>query len=175
MDALAHEFCRLQGLHFIFLDGLCPSAVFQPSHVMNDNQPPRPPNYNQPPQPTQRQPSSEYQQLSREQHRWDTVHQDVITTRLVRGIYYLGGALEILLSLRFLLQLLGANRDNLFARFIYNLSWAFATPFQNLFATPTFSEGNNIFDTNIIVAMIAYGILTLLAIRLIWVFRVEQP
>jgi hypothetical protein len=145
---------------------------------MNDNQPPRPPNYNNPSQPptppTQRQPVSEQQRLSREQHRWDTVHHDVVTTRFVRGIYYLGGALEVLLVLRFLLQFFGANRDNLFARFIYNLSWAFTAPFQNLFATPTFGGGNNIFDTNIIVAMIAYGILTLLAIRLIWVFRVEQ-
>jgi YggT family protein len=141
---------------------------------MNDQQPPRPPHGDRPPQPTSPLSPSERQRLHTVQHRWDTVYQDVITTRIVRGIYYLGGALQLLLGLRFLLQLSGANRDNLFARFIYNFSAPFAAPFDGLFNPPTFGDGANIFDTNILVGMVGYSILVLLAIRLIWVFRVER-
>lgn len=141
---------------------------------MNDQQPPRPPQGDRTSQPQNTPLPSERQRLHTVQHRWDTVHQDVVTTRIVRGIYYLGGALELLLALRFLLQFSGANRDNLFARFIYNLSGPFAAPFDGLFSPPTFGGGANIFDTNLLVAMVSYSILVLLAIRLIWVFRVDR-
>lgn len=139
---------------------------------MND-QPPRPPRDNSSPSPNGYPQGSDRQRLQAAQHRWDTVHQNIVTTRVVRGIYYLGGALEILLALRFLLLLFGANQDNLFARFIYNFSAPFAAPLSNLFPAPSFGS-TNIFDINIIVGMVAYAILTLLAVRLIWVFWVEQ-
>ncbi|MGL4618054.1 MAG: YggT family protein, partial [Chroococcidiopsis sp.] len=43
-------------------------------------------------------------------------------SKLVQIIYFLAGALGMLLLLRMILRLFGANPDNTFAQFIYNLS-----------------------------------------------------
>lgn len=50
-----------------------------------------------------------------------------------RVIYLIGGIIIALLSFRFLLSLLGANRENTFASLIYGLSYPFAAPFFGLF------------------------------------------
>lgn len=87
--------------------------------------------------------------------------------RLINGVYYLIGALEILLVLRFVLRASGANIENSFAGFIYNLSGPFVAPFSTLFISPTAEGARYIFDLNLLAAMIAYGILGLLAGRLV--------
>ena len=74
---------------------------------------------------------------------------------IVNSIYWLGGIIEILLMLRFVLRLFGANTQNEFARFINNLSAPFIAPFSTLFISPTSDGGANIFDVNIVIAIIA--------------------
>lgn len=52
---------------------------------------------------------------------------------ITRVIYLIGGIIIALLGFRFLLALLGANRDNAFASFIYGVSHPFVAPFFGLF------------------------------------------
>jgi hypothetical protein len=49
-----------------------------------------------------------------------------------RIIYIIGGVLLTLLALRVLLSLLGANRANGFADFIYGVTYPFVAPFFGL-------------------------------------------
>lgn len=87
--------------------------------------------------------------------------------KLVQIIYFLTGALGMLLLLRMVLRLFGANPDNTFAEFIYNLSEPFYAPVANLFGTPKFGN-SQIFEINALVAIAAYAILGWLVGRLVW-------
>ena len=87
--------------------------------------------------------------------------------RLVQVIYFLTGALNILLLLRVVLRLLRANPANEFARFIYNLSHSFVVPFANLFRRPVF-EKSEVLDINALVAILVYALLAWLVTRFIW-------
>ncbi|MFN5398496.1 MAG: YggT family protein [Pseudanabaena sp.] len=86
---------------------------------------------------------------------------------IINSIYWLGGILEILLVLRFVLRLFGANPQNEFARLINNLSAPFIAPFSTLFISPTSEGGANIFDVNIVIAIIAYALLSYLLVSLV--------
>ena len=88
-------------------------------------------------------------------------------TRVINIIYYLTGALVILLLLRIILSLLGANPENQFARVIYNLSTPFVAPFANLFSNPNI--GTSQFDVNALVALLVYALLAWLVARLVWI------
>jgi YggT family protein len=83
---------------------------------------------------------------------------------IVNSIYWLLGLLEILLGLRFLLRLFAANPQNEFARLINNLSAPLIAPFSTLFISPTFSGTSYIFDVNIVIAIVAYALLSYLII-----------
>jgi hypothetical protein len=86
----------------------------------------------------------------------DRVSGPVFARRLV---YYIGGALLILLALRFVLALLGANRANPFADFIFSLSTPFVAPFFGLFAyEPVY--GQFAFELGTLVAIAVYGAVT---------------
>ncbi len=86
---------------------------------------------------------------------------------IINTIFWLVGTLEILLGLRFLLRLFGANNQNEFARLINNLSAPFIAPFSTLFISPVFGSGAYIFDVNIAIAVVAYALLSYLAISLV--------
>jgi uncharacterized protein YggT (Ycf19 family) len=86
---------------------------------------------------------------------------------IINSIYWLGGILEILLVLRFVLRLFGANPQNEFARLINTLSAPFIAPFSTLFISPTSEGGANIFDVNIVIAIIAYALLSYLLVSLV--------
>lgn len=89
-------------------------------------------------------------------------------SRVITVIYSLVGALEVLLAFRFGLRLSGANPENPFAAFIYALSSPFVAPFSTLFISPTSANAAYIFDVNVLVAMIAYGVVGLVVGTLIW-------
>jgi YggT family protein len=86
---------------------------------------------------------------------------------ILNTIFWLVGALEILLGIRFLLRLFAANPQNEFARLINNLSAPFVAPFSTLFISPTFGGGAYIFDVNIAIAVVAYALLSYLAASLV--------
>ena len=105
--------------------------------------------------------------LRQEENRLGTARRSNTYMWLVNSIYWLAGMLEILLGLRFILRLFGANPQNEFAQFINNLSAPFIAPFSTLFISPTSGGGANIFDINIVIAIIAYALLSYLTVSLI--------
>ncbi len=74
-----------------------------------------------------------------------------------RVIYLLGGILLGLLAIRFLLSLLGANRNNGFADFIYGVTHPFVSPFFGLF---NYREqfGVSRFEFETLIAMVVYAL-----------------
>lgn len=110
---------------------------------------------------------TESRRLQLAKHNAKAARIGLIADRLINAVYYLIGALEILLGLRLILRVSGANTDNVFASFIYNLSEPFVAPFSTLFVSPTAEGSRYIFDVNLLVAMLVYALLGLLASRLI--------
>ncbi len=62
--------------------------------------------------------------------------------------------IEIILGLRFLLHLIGANPSAPFASWIYGISGVFLWPFIGLVGTP--AAGGVVFDTTTLIAMLVY-------------------
>jgi serine/threonine protein kinase len=73
--------------------------------------------------------------------------------------------LEILLVLRFLLRLLGANQDSGFVTFLYNLSHVFVGIFNGIFNDQAIGT-SHVIETSTTMAMIFYGLLFLIVWRL---------
>jgi hypothetical protein len=73
-----------------------------------------------------------------------------------RVIWYIAGFIITLLAIRFVLFMLGANRDSGFVDFIYGISGVFAAPFQGIFPAPVY--GQFFFDTASLVAMAVYAL-----------------
>ncbi|MBD2178646.1 YggT family protein [Pseudanabaena sp. FACHB-1998] len=105
--------------------------------------------------------------LRQEENRLGVAQRSNVYYGIVNSIYWLGGIIEILLMLRFVLRLFGANTKNEFAMFINGLTAPFIAPFSTLFISPTSDGGANIFDVNIVIAIIAYAILSYLLISLV--------
>lgn len=86
-----------------------------------------------------------------------------------RIVWFIAGVLLTILALRFVLVLLGANRTNGFADFVYSISHPFAAPFFSLF-NYDLNYGVSHFELSTLVAMavyalVAYGIAKLVTIR----------
>ncbi len=105
--------------------------------------------------------------LHQEEQRLGTARRSTAFMWIVNSIYGLTGMLEVLLVLRFVLRLFGANRQNEFAQMINTLSAPFIAPFSTLFISPTSAAGANIFDVNILIAIAAYALLSYLIVSLI--------
>lgn len=90
-----------------------------------------------------------------------------------RIIYYITGVLLTLLAFRFVLSLLGANRNNGFADFIYSLSYPFVAPFFGLFGY-TMRYGVSRFEIETVVAMLVYAVVAFGIVQLIRIARKES-
>ena len=75
--------------------------------------------------------------------------------------------LEALIALRIGLKLIGANPNNPFAAFVYNVSHIFLFPFEGLVGTPAF--GGMVLELSSIIAMVVYALLFLVVERIVWV------
>jgi uncharacterized protein YggT (Ycf19 family) len=83
-----------------------------------------------------------------------------------RIVWLVAGIVMGLLALRFLLRLLGANPNNGFADFIYNLSYPFAAPFFGLFNyTAQLNTGRFEFET--LIAILVYALVAWLIARVV--------
>lgn len=80
----------------------------------------------------------------------------------------------MLLLLRVLLRLEGANPNNRFAQVIYSLSIPFVAQFANLFGTQTLGKAQ-VFEINTLVALAAYLIRGWLVARLVWLIGSRTP
>jgi len=87
-----------------------------------------------------------------------TVTQQTPTSGVVifqRVVWYLTGAIIVLLLMRVALQLLGANDSAGFVSFVYSLSGMFAAPFFGIFSYEP-SYGKSYLEVSTIVAIVVY-------------------
>ena len=94
-------------------------------------------------------------------------NQNSTTARIVNIVYFLFGALELLLAVRVLLHLIGANAGNGFASFIDGLSAPFVALFASLMHNPVFGT-TAVLEITTIIAIIVYAILAWLIGRVVW-------
>jgi hypothetical protein len=94
-------------------------------------------------------------------------NQNSVVARIVNIVYFLFGALELLLAVRLILYLIGANLDNSFASFITDLSDPFVALFASLLKNPTLGT-TGVFEVTTLIAMLVYTIVVWLMSRLIW-------
>jgi YggT family protein len=94
-------------------------------------------------------------------------NQNSSVARIVNIVYYLFGALELLLAIRVVLHLVGANADNGFASLIYGVTAPFTALFASLLQNPVLSPTST-FEITTLIAMIAYAILAWILGRFIW-------
>jgi hypothetical protein len=87
------------------------------------------------------------------------------TAQLVRIIWAGLGGLEILLGLRVLLLLIGANPENGFTQFIQAITLIPAAPFAGI--TPAWFSGNIVFEVSTIIAMMVYWLAAWIFVRVI--------
>ena len=94
-------------------------------------------------------------------------HQNSAVARIVNFVYLLFGALELLLVVRVIFNLISVNPDNSFARFIDDLSSPFVALFASLLNNPTLGT-TGVLEVTTLIAMLVYAIVAWLLARLIW-------
>lgn len=87
--------------------------------------------------------------------------------RTSRIIYFVMGFLEVLLALRFLFRVIGADPNNGLVNFIYNFTGVFVGPFNGIFNDQTLQRGN-VIEVSTLLAMAMYAILTYGIIQLLY-------
>jgi YggT family protein len=75
--------------------------------------------------------------------------------RVKQVIYFIASAIGVLILMRFVLLMLGANPANGFANFIYTVSAFFVRPFLSLFGGDP-QYGNSVFEFSSLVAIAVY-------------------
>jgi hypothetical protein len=84
---------------------------------------------------------------------------------MIAGIIYaIGGFINAVIGLRFVLRLLGANPASPFVDWIYDWSTPFVTPFAGIFGQDASVAGNgvvttSVFDWTALIALIIFGII----------------
>ena len=86
-------------------------------------------------------------------------------TRAKQVIYFIFGAINVLLMIRFVLLLLGANEVSPFVNLIYGLSRVFVLPFRGIFAEPNL--GASVFEWSALVGIVVYSLLAYGLVRVV--------
>lgn len=73
-------------------------------------------------------------------------------------IYFLLAVLEVILGLRFIFRLLGANQGNSFTLALYDFSHIFVGPFNGIFNDQTIGS-KSVFELSTLVAMLIYALI----------------
>jgi YggT family protein len=94
-------------------------------------------------------------------------NQNSTTARIVNIVYFLFGVVEVLLTLRVVLHMIGANPANGFASLIDGLSYPFIFLFSTLVQNPSLGAPA-VLEITTLIAMIVYGILAWLIGRMVW-------
>lgn len=84
-----------------------------------------------------------------------------------RAVWFIFGLISIIIAIRFVFLLLGANRGAAFTDLIYSVSAPFVAPFVGIFGEPTY--GKSVFELSSVLAIVIYlligwGIVKLLTI-----------
>lgn len=117
---------------------------------------------------------TEYKEVSTSQHEAGQ-GQRVTSFKITQLIWWVLGLLEALLGLRFLFKLIGANPNNPFAVFLYELTDFFVRPFATLTGAP--AAGNMVFEFSTLITMIVYALIAWGLERLLYVifYRPRGP
>ena len=83
--------------------------------------------------------------------------------QIARLIWSILALLEIMLGLRFMLKLIGANAASGFGTFVYGVTGLFVKPFAGL--VPTWNAGASILEVNTLVAMAIYALFFWVVVR----------
>lgn len=102
--------------------------------------------------------------------RHSQVHTEVhrpIEVVISRIVMYVFGVIEVLIAIRFVLELLGANAEAGFVKLIYAISDVFMVPFTAIFGTQRVAGST--FELSALVAiavyaLVAWGIVTLIRV-----------
>jgi len=91
-------------------------------------------------------------------------------------VYYIFGALEILLAFRLVLKIAGASTASAFVRLIYGISRFFVMPFEGIFRRFSSQglETTSVLEPSTIVAIIVYAILAVGIVKLIRISSGEE-
>jgi hypothetical protein len=73
-------------------------------------------------------------------------------------VYFVLGVLEVILSLRFVFRLLGANQGSAFVAALYNISHVFVGPFDGIFNDQAIGS-SSVFEVSTLVAMLIYALI----------------
>lgn len=87
-----------------------------------------------------------------------------------RIVWFIAGLISVIIALRFVLLLLGANREAGFTDFIYSLSAPFVAPFVGIFGEPAY--GTVVFEISSLLAIVIY---LLIAWGLAKLFTLTRP
>ncbi|HET6351678.1 MAG TPA: YggT family protein [Coriobacteriia bacterium] len=79
-----------------------------------------------------------------------------IETVLARIVWFVFGLIEVLIAIRFVLELFGANAEAGFVKFMYAVSDIFMTPFNAVFSTSRVSGAT--FEWSALVAIATYAL-----------------
>jgi hypothetical protein len=88
-------------------------------------------------------------------------------------IFFVFGAIGVLLAIRFVLLLLAANPASSFVRLIYGLSQPFVLPFNGIFGEPTF--GGSVMEWASLVAIVVYSLVAYGIARLLELIYAPAP
>jgi hypothetical protein len=91
---------------------------------------------------------------------WQRKHR---TAQIIRAVT---GVVVLLIGLRFVLLLLGANPDAAFTRLLYGITAPLVFPFQEVFPDP--QRSGRMFEVASLLAMIIYGLLGFIIARFVY-------
>ncbi len=98
-----------------------------------------------------------------------TYHSVQPAYRASQVVWYVAGIIEVILGLRFVLRLIGANPSAGFVDGVYTLSRPLVSPFDGIVHNASVS--GSVFDWNTIIAMAVYWIVAWAIVRLFFIGR----
>jgi hypothetical protein len=90
-----------------------------------------------------------------------------------RVVVFIFGIVQLLIGLRIVLLLLGADRSNALVRGIYDLSAVLIAPFEGILKTDAVGRGGSVLDVAALVALVGWTVLELIIIAAIGIARRE--
>ena len=78
-------------------------------------------------------------------------------TRAVQAVWWIVGFIDVLVAIRFVLKLFGANVAAAFVRFMYDVTWPLVAPFHGIFNTT--QQGRSILEPESLVAIAIYALI----------------
>jgi hypothetical protein len=77
-------------------------------------------------------------------------------TRAIQAVWWVVGFIDVLIAIRFVLKLFGANPAP-FVRFMYDVTWPLVAPFHGIFNTA--QEGRSVLEPESLVAIAIYALI----------------